>query len=318
MQMNRSSMAAVVVAAALSACAIEPAVATSSDTDEVTAAALRSAQSAAGDDLKYLYDVQCRPWRPALDAGIPSPMKVTDNLYYVGAGTVGAWALDTPDGIVVLDAMNNAAEAKTLVAGGLSALGLDPARIRYVIVHHGHYDHMGGAAFLQTTYGAKVWMTAGDYEMAGKDEINRKNGLQMPALDYAIADGEVLRLGSTTLTFHYTPGHTPGTISTILTTSYRGEPLALAIWGGTAFPRNPQALDDYVRSVRSFSAKARAAKVQGVLSNHGEVDDVMARMQTLRRNPDVNPFILGENGVQRFFAVLEGCATASKSWSGTR
>lgn len=307
---------AVVVTAVMSACAVGAGA--PSSTDDITAAALRSAQAAAGDDLKYLYDVQCRPWRPALKVGTPSPMKITDNLYYVGAGTVGAWALDTSDGIVVLDAMNNAEEAKTLIAGGLSALGLDPARIRYVIVHHGHYDHMGGAAFLQRTYGAKVWMTAGDYEMAGQDEINRKNGLEMPALDHAIADGEVLRLGSTTLTFHYTPGHTPGVISTILATSYREQPLALAIWGGTAFPRDPHALDDYVRSVRSFAAKAQAAKVLGVLSNHGEVDDVMARMQALRNNPDVNPFILGEDTTQRFFAVLEGCALASKSWSGVR
>src|SRR5262245_52629358 len=36
------------------------------------------------------------------------PVRVFDNLYFVGLGNVYAWAVNTPDGIIMLDSLNNA------------------------------------------------------------------------------------------------------------------------------------------------------------------------------------------------------------------
>src|ERR1700729_923743 len=38
---------------------------------------------------------------------IPPPTKAFDNLYYVGIGSVGAWALTTSAGIILFDTLDN-------------------------------------------------------------------------------------------------------------------------------------------------------------------------------------------------------------------
>ena len=48
-------------------------------------------------------------------------------------------------------------------------------------------------------------------------------------------DGQRLTLGDTTLTLYLTPGHTPGTISTLIPVKDRGMPHVVAEWGGTGF-----------------------------------------------------------------------------------
>ena len=48
-------------------------------------------------------------------------------------------------------------------------------------------------------------------------------------------DGQRLTLGDTTLTMYVTPGHTPGTISTLIPVRDQGRPHLAAEWGGTGF-----------------------------------------------------------------------------------
>ena len=54
------------------------------------------------------------------------PAQVFDNLYFVGGRQVVAWAINTDEGIVLIDAMNNSEEGETVVAVGLRAVSLDP------------------------------------------------------------------------------------------------------------------------------------------------------------------------------------------------
>src|SRR6266404_5204801 len=49
------------------------------------------------------------------------------------------------------------------------------------------------------------------------------------------ADGQRLTLGDTTLTLYLTPGHTLGTISTLIPVKDNGKPHLAAEWGGTGF-----------------------------------------------------------------------------------
>jgi metallo-beta-lactamase class B len=134
----------------------------------------------------------------------PPPTKVFDNLYYVGEGGVGAWAIKTRDGIIVLDALNNAEEAQQYIVGGLQKLGLNPADIKFVIISHGHGDHFGGAKYFKQTFGARIMASKEDWDyMAGQK--NRAGGQStrwaslIPDHDTDIADGDKLTLGEETI-----------------------------------------------------------------------------------------------------------------------
>ena len=50
-----------------------------------------------------------------------------------------------------------------------------------------------------------------------------------------VTDGQKLTLGDTTLTLYLTPGHTEGTISTIVPVRDGGQRHVAAAWGGTLF-----------------------------------------------------------------------------------
>jgi len=127
----------------------------------------------------------------------PGPAKVADNFYFLGDGIVAAWALDTRDGIILIDTLNNREEADKFIIGGLQKLGLDPARIRTIIVSHGHGDHYGGATYLKEKYGARIYMTAPDYDFAEKNAGRSTVWGPPPHRDQVANDGQTVILGDT-------------------------------------------------------------------------------------------------------------------------
>jgi metallo-beta-lactamase class B len=98
------------------------------------------------------------------------PLRLFDNLYFVGLANVYAWVVDTPEGIIVLDTLNNAKDAEVTIVEGMKKLGLDPFRIKYVVISHAHADHFGGAAYLKEHYGARV--LASDASWREMEQIN--------------------------------------------------------------------------------------------------------------------------------------------------
>ena len=69
------------------------------------------------------------------------PVKVFDNLYYLGQSEYSAWAVNTSAGIIVIDALFDYS-VEDEVVNGLTKLGLDPKNIKYVIISHAHSDHV--------------------------------------------------------------------------------------------------------------------------------------------------------------------------------
>ena len=49
----------------------------------------------------------------------PGPAKAADNFYFLGDGIVAAWAVDTSDGIILIDTLNNQEEVDKFIIGGL-------------------------------------------------------------------------------------------------------------------------------------------------------------------------------------------------------
>src|SRR5262245_43104101 len=236
------------------------------------------------------------------------PVKVFDNLYFVGMTEYSAWAVKTSDGIVLLDTIYDYS-IEDEVAGGLKKLGFDPAAIKYALVSHGHVDHFGGAKYLQEHYGTKVLMSAADWELIAASRNQNK-----PTRDLVVTDGQKLTLGDTTLTFTLTPGHTPGTVSTLIPVKDNGTPHLVAEWGGTGFnfPRNADTFRIYAASAEKFRDIAAKAGADALISNHTNLDGSKTKIPALalRKPGDPHPYVIGGAAVQGYMTVAAECAKA--------
>src|ERR1700690_1145909 len=169
---------------------------------------------------------------PARDTWFIEPAKVFDNLYFVGSKIHSSWALTSSEGIILIDTLYTYNSEEEIV-GGLKKLGLDPARVKYVIISHAHADHVGGAKLMQDRFGSRIIMGAPDWDSIEKSVNQYPNG--KPKRDIVATDGQKVTLGNASVTLVLTPGHTPGTVSMLFEVRDNGTPLMVAYSGGTAF-----------------------------------------------------------------------------------
>ena len=258
------------------------------------------------------------PGPPPRESWHAEPAKVFDNLYFLGQTEYSVWAVTTSAGIILIDAIFDYSVDDEVV-GGLKKLGLDPATIKYVVISHGHSDHSGGAKYLQDRFNARVLLTAADWDL-----LDRSNGTK-PRRDMVAVDGQKLTLGDTTLTLYNTPGHTMGTLSTLIPVTDHGTPHVAVSWGGTAFnwvanrtayitPDRPDRFwfQTYSDSARRFKEIAAKAGADVLISNHTIFDGSKTKLPALeRRKPgDPHPYVIGTDGVQRYLTVVNECAQA--------
>ena len=257
------------------------------------------------------------------------PLKVTDNLYFVGQNAVSSWALVTTEGIVIFDTLNSPDEAKTYIEGGLVKLGLDPAKIKYVLVTHEHGDHFAGANYLKEKFGARIMASKIAWDAMAKSATQPRPtppaargsaaparsgppadwAKLVPAHDMELADGQKMVLGNTTLTFYVTPGHAQGTISTIFNTTDQGAPHIVGFHGGLGAINDPAMRPVHTASLARWRKLTQAAGVDLAIANHQVQDGAVEKLEVLRMNRkgDPNPFVLGKEGYLRFIDIQTEC-----------
>jgi metallo-beta-lactamase class B len=306
------------------------------DKNDTPEAHIARAKAAAGDDFQNLFEFQCNgpgPGGPRASAGAQGgrggqgvgrgggqrpagppdrsawhaePVKVFDNLYFFGQSEYAVWAITTSEGIIVLDTIFDYS-VEDEVVGGMQKLGLDPATIKYAVVSHAHPDHDGGARFLQEHYGTRVILSPADWDVLDK----RTNGTK-PKRDLEATDGQRLTLGDTTVTLYITPGHTPGTISTVFPVKDKGTPQIAALWGGVGLNQDPESVRTYIRSAQRFSDIVKQAGADIILANHTDWDRSKVNLPMLAKGAPSgpNPYIVGNARALNFLKVAEECATA--------
>ena len=298
---------------------------------------IAAAKAAAGTEHTALFNRLCTVPQPAAAAGqrarggqpqgpparsiwYAEPVKVFDNLYFVGQTEYSAWAVTTSQGIIVIDAIYEYSVEDEIV-GGLTKLGLDPKNIKYVIISHAHRDHAGGARYLQDKFGARVIMGAADWDL-----LDRTGGnWPKPKRDMIATDGQRLTLGDTTVTLYLTPGHTLGTISTLVPVKDGGRTHMAAAWGGTAFnwtqnpgsyitPERPDSFwfETYTKSAQRFRDIVKTANADVLIANHTSFDGSLTKLPAMakRRTGQPHPYVIGNQSVQRYLTVAEECARA--------
>ena len=78
------------------------------------------------------------------------PYKVFDNVWYVGLRWVAAYLIKTNDGYILIDTLHPPFVGHLI--DNLALLNVDPSEIKYVLMTHGHFDHVGGATTLKPLF----------------------------------------------------------------------------------------------------------------------------------------------------------------------
>lgn len=103
-------------------------------------------------------------------------------------------------------------EAAIVDPGGQGARLIDEieglnCKIKYILLTHGHFDHVSALKEVKSKYDVPVYMHKDEAELMVKD--NTVFG-EIPDEYETIEDGDVLSFGSTEIKCIHTPGHTKG------------------------------------------------------------------------------------------------------------
>lgn len=114
-------------------------------------------------------------------------------------------------------------------------------QVDYILLTHGHFDHIGAVDELRKLFQAKVGIHEGDAAMLtdGKENLSGYVGraFDTQPADLLLEDGQVLIVGNERITVLVTPGHTLGGVSFLTSEGLlSGDTLFEGSIGRTDFP----------------------------------------------------------------------------------
>jgi len=223
-----------------------------------------------------------------------APVRIADHTWQIGTQALTSLLIRTDAGAILIDG-GLPQEADMLLAH-MRALGVAPGDLKLILHSHAHVDHVGSLAAVKRATGATLvsnaesaWLLA----RGGFDDLQFGDGLVYPPVqaDRLVRDGEAVALGDMRLTVHFTPGHTPGSMSWTWTDTHDGKPERLAYVDSLSAPgyklldspRYPHLVDDF----RHSFAAVRALPCDVLVSPHAERDSGWDFANT--DHPRVNP-----------------------------
>lgn len=248
--------------------------------------------------------VMARVWQNQ-EGRYVKPFQMYGNLYYVGDTWGCAHLVDTGEGLLLFDAGNCGGNACAMLVHAIWEAGFNPADVKWLVLSHGHVDHIGAVNFFKRMFGTRVYLGAPEAEMFRtkpelsfvQDSPDSTDELFEP--DVEIQDGDVIRFGNTEVKFCLTPGHTEGTISCFFDVTDGKETKRVGYFGGFGFNTlqkdflvesgDPQyrMREEYLRSVE----RVRDEKVDIFMPNHTDNVDLLNKRQYMLEHPGENPFV---------------------------
>ena len=278
---------------------------------------LARAKSAAGNRWAEAANYFCaesstpnRPTDPAIE-----PTRLFDNLSVVGSIGTAIYILETSEGLILIDA-GYPEQIQSVLVPGLKALGFDSAKVRYIIVMHGHSDHFGAARYFQDIYQTKVFLSAADWDLLEAPQAKGKAAATpVPRRDQVVTEGKPITLGDTTILPVLVPGHTPGALAVIFSVFDKGQKHTAGLFGGTVLTAGfvtADGLRNYVQSIQKYARIAADNHVDVEIQNHPLMDGFAARLEQLKKRgaQDPHPFVISESAYGAFLNVMSECSQA--------
>jgi len=236
------------------------------------------------------------------------PIRIANNIWWVGHSEVGAFLITTSAGLILMD--TTSPEHAEWVVESIKKAGFKLEDIKYIINSHPHAEHIGGLAYFKKLVpGAKVVTSAGTAAIiasGGKSDFRNmiqgeehSDFFEPVQVDSTIGHLEELTLGDVTLTAHITSGHTPGATTWTMKVQDGGKEYNAVFMGGMSASgvdrgpllKNelyPEIADDFEKSFAhlktlqcDFYLYARASSI--------ELDTKLAKLK--EGGNTVNPFI---------------------------
>ena len=221
------------------------------------------------------------------------PVKIIDDIYYVGSFDLASYLITTPEGHILID--TGVPENADAVAENIAALGFALRDVRLILTTQAHFDHVGAHAKLKTGSGARVLVSAADAAVveAGSQDF------PATTVDGTVKDGEILRLGGVELTAHLTPGHTKGcTTWTMKARDLDGRVLDVVFAGSTtvnpgvrlvANAQYPAIAQDFRHAFAVLKALPCDVFLAAHASQFGGNDKMKRALAGARPNPFIDP-----------------------------
>lgn len=235
------------------------------------------------------------PWE-----GYVKPFKIFGNLYFVGTIPASTHLIDTGDGLIVIDP--GYPQSLYIVINNICELGFKIKDIKYIVITHGHYDHLGAVKALKELTGAKTFIGKEDVTYAnGTEDLTWAKELETEYYeafepDVLISHNDVIALGNTKILCKDAPGHTPGAKAFFFDVTDGKTTLRAAMHGGVGMnSMKKDFLDKYgistdirekfVPAIESFMNE----KVDILLGNHVGNNDTVGKGNKITE--DFNPFV---------------------------
>ena len=162
----------------------------------------------------------------------------------------------------------------------------DDIKLKYVLMTHGHFDHMFKIDKYRRTYKAKVCIHEDDAGYLSDAQKNcsaqfMREPMETSEAEVILHDGDEIRLGKSTIYVMHTPGHTPGSVCyTVGDNMFSGDTIFYSSRGRTDFIGG----SDFM--MRSSLEKLKSLDTNyTIYSGHGQTT-------TLDREKKYNPHLI--------------------------
>lgn len=263
------------------------------------------------DIIQYIRRNQCfevedlnwRAWaRTYIGKQVPLT-QIFDDLWFIGDLYTGMYFLKTADGgLLLIDALNNSADADNYIIPALQQLNLP---IRGAYITHGHGDHDGGMNRIRQVYGTNFPVYLGSGDVPGKLYSPTPIDSNNPAV-------QSITVGGTTIRVQATPGHTPGNQVSLIPVHQNGAPVLLTMNWRSAVPGSIGGSKLFVEGLEKTYRMIRDYGAMGTIHTHPVSDATLAALEGIIATGDRTrtPLVFGRERTQRAAVVARECAIA--------